>query len=416
MIHFYLRDKKSAQSTSILISVHYENNRIRIATGCTVPPKMWQEKKQRAKVSIEFQMANEINDRLDKLEAVMESLMKQYRDEGHFPNPARIKADFLKQHDVPIKHKKAKTFWDHFNDFVEVKRQVNPDVRDYNNSIRKHLLSVENRLGGKLSFALITSETSSFKQEWSNYLAFVALNSMGEPGLMPNTIGKQNKNLKAFLNWSFDQNITKKFSLKSFPTIMEDVDKVYLTEEELDKLEAILPKDPSQALVRDLFLVGCESGLRFSDFIRIQPHDIRKGHLHITPKKTKSSSQKQIIIPISARFERVLKKYEDVLPNFDRNALTRFNASIRDLCAKAQIDDKIVFSREVAGKTVLVKRFKYEEISSHTCRRTFCTLKFLKGMPSHAIMKFSGHKTERNFVKYLKLDAELTARTYGEYF
>ena len=90
--------------------------------------------------------------------------------------------------------------------------------------------------------------------------------------------------------------------------------------------------------------------------------------------------------------------------------------SIRDLCAKAQIDDKIVFSREVAGKTVLVERFKYEEISSHTCRRTFCTLKFLKGMPSHAIMKFSGHKTERNFVKYLKLDAELTARTYGEYF
>ena len=160
MIHFYLRDKKSAQSTSILISVHYENNRIRMATGCTVPPKMWQEKKQRAKVSIEFQMANEINDRLDKLEAVMESLMKQYRDEGHFPNPARIKADFLKQHDVPIKHKKAKTFWDHFNDFVEVKRQVNPDVRDYNNSIRKHLLNVENVLGGKLSFALITSETS----------------------------------------------------------------------------------------------------------------------------------------------------------------------------------------------------------------------------------------------------------------
>jgi hypothetical protein len=63
------------------------------------------------------------------------------------------------------------------------------------------------------------------------------------------------------------------------------------------------------------------------DFIPIQPHDIRKGHLHITPKKTKLSSQKQIIIPTSARFERVLKKYEDVLPNFDRNALTRFNTS-----------------------------------------------------------------------------------------
>ena len=416
MIHFYLRDKKSAQSTSILISVHYENNRIRIATGCTVPPKMWQEKKQRVKVSIEFQMANEINDRLDKLEAVMESLMKQYRDEGHFPNPARIKADFLKQHDVPIKHKKAKTFWDHFNDFVEIKRQVNPDVRDYNNSIRKHLLNVENVLGGKLSFALLTSETSSFKQEWANYLAFVALNSMGEPGLMPNTIGKQNKNLKAFLNWCFDQNITKKFSLKSFPTIMEDVDKVYLTEEELDQLEAIVPKDPSQALVRDLFLVGCETGLRFSDFIRITEHDIRNNELHIVPKKTKNAGVKKLIIPLSARVQKILAKYDGKPPLYDRNQLTKFNKTIRELCELANMNDEIKFYREVAGETVMITKKKFEEVSSHTCRRTFCTLKFLKGMPAHVIMKFSGHKSERSFVKYLKLDAELTARTYGEYF
>jgi hypothetical protein len=37
-------------------------------------------------------------------------------------------------------------------------------------------------------------------------------------------------------------------------------------------------------------------------------------------------------------------------------------------------------------------------------------------MPAQAIMKFSAHKTERNFLKYLKLDAELTAKKYVEYF
>ena len=70
----------------------------------------------------------------------------------------------------------------------------------------------------------------------------------------------------------------------------------------------------------------------------------------------------------------------------------------------------------VAGKIIVEKRFRYQEVSSHTCRRTFCTLKFLKGMPAQAIMKFSGHKTERNFLKYLKLDAELTAVKYQDYF
>jgi hypothetical protein len=37
-------------------------------------------------------------------------------------------------------------------------------------------------------------------------------------------------------------------------------------------------------------------------------------------------------------------------------------------------------------------------------------------MPAKAIMKFSGHKSDRSFLKYLKLDAELTARKYEAYF
>jgi hypothetical protein len=37
-------------------------------------------------------------------------------------------------------------------------------------------------------------------------------------------------------------------------------------------------------------------------------------------------------------------------------------------------------------------------------------------MPAQAIMKFSGHKSERSFLKYLKLDAELTIRKYGAFF
>jgi hypothetical protein len=37
-------------------------------------------------------------------------------------------------------------------------------------------------------------------------------------------------------------------------------------------------------------------------------------------------------------------------------------------------------------------------------------------MPSHVIMKFSGHTTEKNFLKYLKLDAEVNAGKYSSYF
>ena len=55
-------------------------------------------------------------------------------------------------------------------------------------------------------------------------------------------------------------------------------------------------------------------------------------------------------------------------------------------------------------------------MASHSGRRTFITLKFLAGMPAQAIMVFSGHSTERSFLKYLKLDAELVANQYADYF
>jgi integrase len=416
MIRFYLREKTATGFTSVLMTVFYENNRMKISTGCKVPPNMWNSKKQRVKVSIDFENANEINDRLDDIEAVMESLLKKYRDEDYFPGPEQMKQDFLKQRNVPLKHRKAKTFWDHFEDFIGQKKLVKPDMRDYNNSLRKHLHKIEEIMGTNLSFALISSDSGIFAEEWSNYLSYVALNSEGEPGLLPNTIGKQNKNLKSFLNWCFDKNIISKFSLKGFPTLMEDVDKIYLTENDLEQLEALTPQEGTQTIVCDLFLVGCETGLRFSDFTRIQPHFLRNGKLYITPKKTRGSGGKNLVIPISARFQRVLDKYHGVLPNFDRNGVTRFNSTIRELCAQAGMTDKIIFNREVAGQSLLITKHKYEEVSSHTCRRTFCTLKFLKGMPAQAIMKFSGHQTERNFLKYLKLDAELTAQKYGEFF
>ena len=416
MIKFYLRDKKSKQTTSILMTVFYDNNRVKISTNCSVSPKYWQDRKQRVKVTLEFEGANEINDKLDELESVMESLLKKYRDENYFPSPSVIKSQVLNQNLVPIKSKKSKTLWDHFEDFIVDKRKSSSDVRDYNNSLRKHLKKVESIMGSSLSFVMISNENGEFNQEWMNYLSFEALNSEGEPGLMPNTIGKQNKNLKAFFNWCFDRNIIKKFSLKLYPTIVEDVDKIYLTEEDLTKIESLKLTDSNQIIVRDLFLVGCETALRFSDFRGISEHDFRNGELHIIPKKTKKAGVKKIIIPLSERFKKIVDSYNGRLPQYDQNLLTKFNKTIREICKNAGLNDEIKFYREVAGKSILVVKKKFDEVSSHTCRRTFCTLKFLKGMPAQAIMKFSGHKTERNFLKYLKLDAELTASKYRDFF
>lgn len=82
----------------------------------------------------------------------------------------------------------------------------------------------------------------------------------------------------------------------------------------------------------------------------------------------------------------------------------------------AQITEKQLIYRHTSGSIQQLELQKWELVSSHTCRRTFCTLKFLSGMPPMAIMKFSGHSSEKNFLKYLKLDAELNADKFKEFF
>jgi integrase len=316
----------------------------------------------------------------------------------------------------PVKARNRKGFWDFFEDFLEIKRKETEDVRPYHNSLRKHLKKIQERMGKELTFEMIGLPDSKFSEVWKDYLVFEAPNSEGEPGLSTNTIGKQNKNLKAFLNFCFDKNITERFSLKSYPTVFEEVDKVYLTEEELEAIENVELDDPVQQKVRDLFLIGCETALRFSDFTRIEKDDIRDGQLHFRPKKTTGKANNKVVIPLSNRFRKILNKYDGQPPHFDARYVTDFNAALREVCKKARLTAQIVKYHKRAGEHYKVTRFKYEEVSSHTCRRTFCTLKFLKGMPAQAIMKFSGHKTERNFLKYLKLDAELTAKKYEAFF
>jgi len=54
---------------------------------------------------------------------------------------------------------------------------------------------------------------------------------------------------------------------------------------------------------------------------------------------------------------------------------------------------------------------------THNGKRSFCTNWFLKKtVPVKAIMAISGHKTEKSFMKYLKLNDEEIIRQYEQEF
>jgi integrase len=231
-----------------------------------------------------------------------------------------------------------------------------------------------------------------------------------------NTVGKQMKNLKVFLHWCFENSHIERFSLKHLISRTEDIETVFLTELDLKSIRS-LKLDEEKSLVRDLFLIGCETGLRFSDFSRLIAADFGKDFLEVHPKKTNKIGQNNLIlIPISSNLKKIISKYDGIPPRFRINSLNTFNTEIREICKQAGLTEVVNVFRFVAGKETRIEKEKWQFVSSHTCRRTFCTLKFLAGMPAQAIMKFSGHKTERNFLRYLRLDAQLNAEHYKSFF
>ncbi|MCS2297270.1 tyrosine-type recombinase/integrase [Bacteroides ovatus] len=53
-------------------------------------------------------------------------------------------------------------------------------------------------------------------------------------------------------------------------------------------------------------------------------------------------------------------------------------------------------------------------ISSHTCRRSFCTNMYLSGFPAGELMRISGHKSPSAFMRYIKVDNLQAAKRLKE--
>jgi integrase len=410
-VKFILRNKHSKNKTMILLTFSYQKQRLRMTTGLSVRPKDWNFKKQCIVERNGDVSASDKNLHLRSLAARVGECINQSIARGIIPPPAQLKAMILNSEE-----RSSSFFWETFDAFIQTKRKEIVDITAYDRALRKHLLATEVKMGHHISFEDFSRRRSPFLENFQAYLSHDALNTHRKKGLSQNTIGKQYKCLKVFLGWCFGEELVKPFNISHLKIVTEEVDTVYLTAEELQQLEDMTLAG-HVALVRDLFLVGCETGMRFSDFCRFGSVEPSADFVEYFAKKTSHGGKGfKVRVPISMRLRNILKKYHYALPVYPSSNLGIFNKTIRYLCHEAGMNEHILTHKIHMGQAHSFHNQKWQLVSSHTCRRTFCTLKFLSGMPAQAIMRFSGHKTERNFMRYLRLDAELSAEEYRSFF
>ncbi len=415
-VHFNLRSTRASFTTAIMLVVHYQGERLRVTSKERILVAAWDFENQCALLGENTLEHTALNKRLASIQQAVKIYLENKEKSG-----GNVRLSELKQHitqfiDQAKNTKTSAFFWDTFDTFVRYKKTSIKSYKTYDQELRKHLQNVENISQQQLTFEAFHYHENSVVNTLKNYFTYYAQNRKGEAGLLTNTIWKQFKNLKVFLNWCVDQGLIQNFSTKHLTAPLEHIAHVFLTEEELARLEN-LNLSTSERIVRDLFLVSCETGLRFSDVCSLPSQAVKEDCLEVYPKKTrKHGHTNRLIIPFSTRVKRILARNGQQLPTYPYSQINNFNTCLRALCERADICAINYYYRTIQDREVRIEQKKFELISSHTGRRTFCTLKFLAGMPSHVIMKFSGHTSEQNFMRYLKIDAEIAATKYRDFF
>ncbi len=410
-VRFNLKDTNDQnKETLIYLIFRYSGKRLKYSTGQKIKPKFWNENQQRSKSTKQFPQAPELNALLDKLEHTTLSTHRKFVNDGQLPSyeDLRTALNVATFRTVEDKEEKASTTLMQFYEQLIQEREASPQftkgtIKNYRTAYN-HLATYQKKKRITLDFDSIDLD---FFNSFTNYLYSPPRK------YSTNYVSKLTRNLKTILQEATERGINTnlKFKSKKFRVSSEEAKNIYLTKEELQALYQLdLSKNLRLEKVRDLFLVGCYSGLRFSDFTQIKPEHLRMINevqvIDIFTQKTKEP----VTIPVHPIVDQVFKKYNDgtnVLPKPLSNQ--KMNQYLKELGALAQINEEIIDSKSVGGQRVEEKKLKYEMISTHTARRSFATNAFKSGIPSISIMKITGHKTQASFMKYIKINNEENA-------
>lgn len=184
---------------------------------------------------------------------------------------------------------------------------------------------------------------------------------------------------------------------------LEETQSIYLSQNEIARIYYYPNLTKKQERIKDLFVTGCYTALRYSDLNTLTKEDIQNGYICKITKKSKT----RVVIPIHDFVLEIIKKYNG-FPN--GICSQHFNRYIKLICKKIGIDDAINISYTKGGNVVTETKNKWELVSSHTARRSGATNLYKTGrMKIQDIMRITGHTTEKSFMRYVRTTKEDTA-------
>lgn len=403
-----VKNNSESELSFIRLSFQYGNppKRLFYYVGQGIMSAHWDKVKQRAKTTRTNPQYESLNASLDDYQKKVLTIYNTFELSGDTLTLERFK----KELDIltgKVKRTTAEkltrlTLFEFIEDFI-ASRKANPEysfrtIYKYDQAYT-HLKAYQKYTKKKLDFDSIDLD---FYERYTKYLY--------SRNFTNNTVGKLVALLKVFLNAATEKGINKSLAFQSrkFSILKEEINNIYLSEREIDIIYQLdLSGNLKLDRVRDLFIIGCYTGLRFSDLCTLSAHHIihRDEHelLQVTTQKTSQS----VAIPLHPYVKAIIIKYDGQIPKTMSNQ--KMNDYLKELGQLADLKESVSITKTRGGKRSDTVHEKWELITTHTARRSFATNAFKRSIPSISIMKITGHTTEKSFMKYIKITNEENA-------
>ena len=353
--------------------------RFEFSTNKSINPDKWSSEGSKVKGTNEE--ARTINSHLDYLKnQVLETEKKLFKKD------IRITSENLKNELFGL---------------TETKRMLVPIFQDHNNKI-KELVGKEYAPGTLERYTTSLKHTIEFMR-WKYNISDIDITKIDHAFITDyefwlrsvrncanNTAVKYLKNFNKIIKLCLANDWLDKNPFANYKSKVKEVERVYLTEAEIQNIINKELKTERLSLVRDIFLFSCFTGLAYIDVKNLTKSHISFGidgekWIFTHRQKTESASK----IPILPVTQMIIDKYENhpqcnnedkLLPILSNQ---KMNAYLKEIAAVCEIEKELTF---------------------HIARHTFATTVTLtNGVPIESVSKMLGHKNLRTTQHYAKV-------------
>lgn len=412
---FNLRQPRSKRPTNIYLIVRINQKQAKLSTGVKVYPDQWNIKKQEAYISCRLTESDNINnticyrkllelksqfeefkrylcDNPSKLENCWELLRKYIYKDSDMRKTKKINAIHWLR-DAIANDKTIKTSGEHKGaSTMETYLIV---LKDFNNFLLekgREVIGFED-----INLALI--------KEYETYLFNKKVK--GERTTATSTVGNKCVQLISIIKRAELYNLIDiheaKLDKYTKPKSRQgDENEISLSEEDINKIHS-LKLSGKEEVVRDVFILQCWTGQRFSDMLSLNKGIVKDTDNGQILEIVQTKRTHRVAIPLFPVALEILKKYNFNLPEISKNTMLRY---LKIIGFKAGLTEDHIVTEDRGGKVTNSIKQRWELIGTHTARRSYISNMLKRGYDSHLLMKITGHTTEEAFKRYVKVRSE----------